>query len=248
VSRKSREAHLLESKEVPGWNSGRPGGWTAGSRGRAKLPGLAKSPFSTSEKPNSYQDVTHYNNFYEFGTQKDQPAGMAKDLKTSPWTVSVEGEVAKPRKFSMDEILRWRRSRSGSTGTVAWRRGLSWCPGRAIPSAPCSSWLSQPRKRNTWPSRATTSPGRCCRRAGGHRVPVRRGLRLDEAMHPLALLCVGMYGEELPPQDGAPVRLVVPWKYGFKSIKSIVKIRLVAAQPPTPGTSPTRASTASIRT
>jgi sulfoxide reductase catalytic subunit YedY len=202
----------------------------------AKLPNLVKSPFSTTEQPNSYSDVTHYNNFYEFGTSKQQPAQNAANFKTSPWSVSVEGEVAKPRKFSMDEIMklapleeRIYRHRC----VEAWSIVVPWA-GYSL-SALLKLVEPTPKARyvafeSYWDlhQMPLARPD-----LAGIALPYVEGLRLDEAMHPLALLGVGMYGEALPPQDGAPVRLVVPWKYGFKSIKSIVKIKLVASQPPT---------------
>ncbi|MGA2772529.1 MAG: protein-methionine-sulfoxide reductase catalytic subunit MsrP [Bryobacteraceae bacterium] len=202
----------------------------------AKLPNLLKSPFSTTEKPNSYNDVTHYNNFYEFGTGKQQPAQNATNFKTSPWTVSIEGDVAKPRKFSIDEIMklapleeRIYRHRC----VEAWSIVVPWT-GYSL-SALLKQVEPGPQARyvafeSYWDLRQMPLARP---ELAGIAFPYVEGLRLDEAMHPLALLSVGMYGEALPPQDGAPVRLVVPWKYGFKSIKSIVKIKLVANQPPT---------------
>jgi len=198
-----------------------------------KLPQLAQSPFSTTEKPNPYNDVTHYNNYYEFGTDKNQPANAAKNFKTSPWTVSVEGEAAKPRKFSMDDILklapleeRIYRHRC----VEAWSIVVPWA-GYSL-----SALLKQvePTSKAKFVAfQSYYNPAEMpLARYSGLDLPYVEGLRLDEAMHPLALLCVGMYGETLPPQDGAPVRLVLPWKYGFKSIKSIVKIRLQEKQPP----------------
>ena len=202
----------------------------------AKLPNLLKSPFSTTEKPNSYNDVTHYNNFYEFGTGKQQPAQNATNFKASPWTVSIEGDVAKPRKFSIDEIMklapleeRIYRHRC----VEAWSIVVPWT-GYSL-SALLKQVEPGPQARyvafeSYWDLRQMPLARP---ELAGIAFPYVEGLRLDEAMHPLALLSVGMYGEALPPQDGAPVRLVVPWKYGFKSIKSIVKIKLVANQPPT---------------
>jgi len=198
-----------------------------------KLPDLAKSPFSTSEKENSYNDVTHYNNYYEFGTRKDEPAEYAKNFKTSPWTVSVEGEVAKPRKYSMDDILhvapleeRIYRHRC----VEAWSIVVPWA-GYSL-----SALLKQVEPTSKAQFVAFQSYydlGQMPRaRYSGLELPYVEGLRLDEAMHPLTMLTVGMYGETLPPQDGAPIRLTVPWKYGFKSAKSLVKIRLVDKQPP----------------
>jgi sulfoxide reductase catalytic subunit YedY len=200
----------------------------------AKLPGLAKSPFSTTETPNSFEDVTHYNNFYEFGTQKEQPATLAKNFKTSPWTVSVEGEVAKPAKYSVEDLLklapleeRIYRHRC----VEAWSIVVPW----AGYSLSAVLKAAQPTPKAKFVAFVSDyEPGKMLSSGqAGIEFPYVEGLRLDEAMHPLTLLCVGMYGETLPPQDGAPVRIVVPWKYGFKSAKSIVKIRLVSGQPPT---------------
>jgi len=194
-----------------------------------------KSPLSTTgEKVNSFDDVTHYNNYYEFGTGKDEPVERAKNFRTSPWTVSVEGEVAKPRKFSIDEVMklapleeRIYRHRC----VEAWSIVVPWI-GYSL-----STLLKQvePNPKAKFVAFETLyDPNQMLSpREAGIPLPYVEGLRLDEAMHPLALLCVGMYGESLPPQDGAPIRLVLPWKYGFKSIKSIVKIKFVEKQPPT---------------
>lgn len=199
-----------------------------------KLPDIGKSPFSTSEKPNSRQDVTHYNNFYEFGTGKEQPAELAKNFKTSPWALSVEGLVGKPHKYSLDEILkaapleeRIYRMRC----VEAWSVVVPWV-GYSL-SALLKA--AEPGPKAQYVAFESLYDPRQMPAAGyaGIPFPYVEGLRLDEAMHPLALVTVGMYGEALPPQDGAPVRLIVPWKYGFKGIKSIVKIRLVEKQPPT---------------
>jgi len=198
-----------------------------------KLPDLAKSPFSTSEKENTYNDVTHYNNYYEFGTGKDQPADYAKNFKTTPWTVSVEGEVAKPRKYSLDDLMhvapleeRIYRHRC----VEAWSIVVPWA-GYSL-----SALLKQVEptpKAKFVAFQSFYDLGQMPQaRYAGIELPYVEGLRLDEAMHPLTMLTLGMYGETLPPQDGAPVRLTVPWKYGFKSAKSLVKIRLVEKQPP----------------
>jgi sulfoxide reductase catalytic subunit YedY len=206
------------------------------ARAAMKLAPLVKSSLSTSEQPTSPDIVTHYNNYYEFGTQKDQPAKNATRFKTDGWTVSVEGEVGKPRKFSMDDILklapleeRIYRHRC----VEAWSIVVPWV-GYSL-----SALLKQVEPKPNAKFVAFESYWDLAQmplakpQLAGIQFPYVEGLRLDEAMHPLALLCVGMYGETLPPQDGAPVRLVVPWKYGFKSIKSIVKIKLVTSQPPT---------------
>jgi len=202
-----------------------------------KLPNLVKSPLSTDEKQNTYEQVSHYNNFYEFGTRKDQPAEYAKNFKTGPeWMVSVEGYVDKPRKFSMEQLLklapieeRIYRHRC----VEAWSIVVPWA-GYSLSTLLKAVGPTSKAKfvafESYWDLRQMplATPDRA-----GIQFPYVEGLRLDEAMHPLALLCVGMYGETLPPQDGAPVRLVVPWKYGFKSIKSLVKIKLVGSEPPT---------------
>jgi methionine sulfoxide reductase catalytic subunit len=199
-----------------------------------KLTGLAKSPFSTTEKQNSYEDVTHYNNFYEFGTDKSDPAKNSQRFQTSPWTVSVEGEVKKPRKFSMDEILkiapleeRIYRHRC----VEAWSIVVPWI-GFSFSNLVN---LVEPTPKAKFVAFESYFDSRQMPQAryAGIDFPYVEGLRMDEAMNPLALLCVGMYGETLPPQDGAPVRITLPWKYGFKSAKSLVKIKFQEKMPPT---------------
>jgi sulfoxide reductase catalytic subunit YedY len=199
-----------------------------------KLTGLAKSPFSTTEKQNTFEDVTHYNNFYEFGTDKGDPAKNSKNLNTSSWSVSVEGEVKKPRKFTMDEILkiapleeRIYRHRC----VEAWSIVVPWI-GFSFSNLVN---LVEPAPKAKFVAFESYFDPRQMPQAkyAGIDFPYVEGLRLDEAMHPLALLCVGMYGETLANQDGAPVRMTLPWKYGFKSIKSLVKIRFQEKQPPT---------------
>ena len=208
------------------------------SRGLAgtKLPNLAKSPLSTEEKQNTFEQVAHYNNYYEFGTSKDQPAKYSTNFKTEPWTVSVEGQVEKPRKFSMDEILKLapleeriyrHRCVERWSIVVPW---IGYSLSTLLKAVEPTSKAKYVAFETYWDLKQMpmATPEKA-----GLQFPYVEGLRLDEAMHPLALLCVGMFGETLPPQDGAPVRLVVPWKYGFKSIKSIVKIKLVGSEPPT---------------
>jgi methionine sulfoxide reductase catalytic subunit len=198
-----------------------------------KLSGIVKGPYGTDEKQTPYNDVTHYNNFYEFGTDKSDPAKNAQNFQTSPWTVSVEGEVKKPRKFSMDEILklapleeRIYRHRC----VEAWSIVVPWI---GIPLSTFAK-LSEPTPKAQWVAFESYFDRKQMPEASysGLDYPYVEGLRLDEAMNPLTLVSVGMYGETLPPQDGAPIRITVPWKYGFKSIKSIVKIRFQSAQPP----------------
>ncbi len=199
----------------------------------AKLAAV-KGPFSTDEKPTPFSDVVSYNNFYEFGTAKDQPSKNAGKLKTSPWSVSVEGEVGKPQKFDLDAIMKMAplEERIYRHRCVeAWSIVVPWIGFplnvllKAVEPTPKAKFVAF---QSLYDSKVMLSD-----RFAGIEFPYVEGLRLDEAMHPLALLCFGMYGEVLPNQDGAPIRLVVPWKYGFKSIKSIVKIKLVAKEPPT---------------
>jgi len=193
-----------------------------------------KSNYIVNEKITPEDDVTHYNNFYEFGTDKADPAKNAQNFRTSPWTVSIEGDVKTPRKFSLDEILRLAplEERIYRHRCVErWSIVVPWIGYslstilkivEPLPEAKYVAFQSfyDPKQM---PHSAYT----------GLDYPYVEGLRLDEAMHPLALLGVGMYGETLPNQDGAPVRMVIPWKYGYKSIKSIVKIRLQSTEPPT---------------
>jgi sulfoxide reductase catalytic subunit YedY len=204
------------------------------SGGGRKLGPLKKSPFSTTEKLISYEDITHYNNYYEFGTSKEQPATLARKLKTSPWTVSIEGEVAKPRTLDIDALLKLApleeriyrlRCVEGWSIVVPWvGYSLSTLLKRVEPTSKAKYVAFQ----TLYDPSYMWSPARA-----GIDLPYVEGLRMDEAMHPLTLLGLGLYGEVLPNQNGAPVRIVVPWKYGFKSIKSIVKIKFQESQPPT---------------
>ena len=199
-----------------------------------KLSGVAKGPFSTSEPQTPYEDVTHYNNYYEFGVAKDAPARNAGSLRTSPWSVPVEGEVQKRQKFDIAALMklapleeRIYRHRC----VEGWSIVVPWI------GFPLNALIKQvgPTSKAKYVAFQTLyDPQQMPQgRWAGIDFPYVEGLRLDEAMHPLTILCFGMYGETLPNQDGAPVRLVVPWKYGFKSIKSIVKINFVEKQPPT---------------
>lgn len=198
-----------------------------------KLPNLVKSPLSTNETQNSYNDVTHYNNYYEFGTRKEEPAEYAKDFHPSEWIVSVEGECAKPQKFSLEKLMslapleeRIYRHRC----VEAWSIVVPWA-GYSL-NALLKEVQPTPKAKFV-AFQSFYDLGKMPRaRYAGIELPYVEGLRLDEAMHPLTMLTFGMYGETLPPQDGAPVRLTVPWKYGFKSAKALVKIRLVDKQPP----------------
>jgi sulfoxide reductase catalytic subunit YedY len=199
-----------------------------------KLQGVSGSPYNTTEKITPEQVVTTYNNYYEFGTEKEQPSKNAQKFVTSPWSVSVEGEVAKPRKFTMDEILklapleeRIYRHRC----VEAWSIVVPWI-GYSFSTI---AKLVEPNSNARYVAFESYFDRKQMPLWGlaGIGLPYVEGLRIDEAMHPLTLLCMGMYGETLPNQDGAPVRMVIPWKYGFKSIKSLVKIKFVKDQPPT---------------
>ncbi len=200
----------------------------------AKLGNLRKSPLSTTEETTSYKNVTTYNNFYEFGTDKSDPAENAHTLKTRPWTVAVEGEIRKPKVYDIDELLRLSalEERIYRMRCVeGWSMVIPWV------GFPISELIKrvEPTGKAKYVEFVTLAdpeqmPG------VRYRVlewPYVEGLRLDEAMHPLTILCVGLYGEVLPNQNGAPIRIVIPWKYGFKSGKSIVKIRFVERQPKT---------------
>jgi sulfoxide reductase catalytic subunit YedY len=198
-----------------------------------KLQVTKKSPFSTTEPPTELKYITGYNNFYEFGTDKGDPAENAHRLRTSPWTMKVEGECAKPKTFDQDSIYkiapleeRIYRHRC----VERWSMVMPWI------GFPLNALLKQvePTSKAKYVAFETfyDSKNMLSTFQTGIAFPYVEGLRMDEAMHPLALLVVGLYGEILPKQDGAPIRLAVPWKYGYKSIKSIVKIRLVENQPP----------------
>jgi len=197
-----------------------------------KIDGIKKSPLSTTETVTPYKDVTNYNNYYEFSTEKDEPAKLAQKFRTRPWKVKIEGLVDKKQELDIETIIKMappeeriyrHRCVEGWSIVVPWV-GFS---------------LSELIKRVNPTSKAkfvefttlldkTQMPGQ---QRSVLEWPYVEGLRMDEAMHPLTLLCFGMYGEDLPNQDGAPLRIVVPWKYGFKSAKAIVKIRFTEKQP-----------------
>jgi sulfoxide reductase catalytic subunit YedY len=199
-----------------------------------KLTGLAKSPFSTTEKQNTFEDVTHYNNFYEFGTDKGDPAKNSKNFQTSPWTVSVEGEVNKPRKFSIEEILKLAPLEERIYRHRCVERWSIVVPWIGFSFSALAKLVEPTPKAQFVAFESYYDPRQMPQgKYAGIDFPYVEGLRMDEAMHPLALLCVGMYGETLPNQDGAPVRMVLPWKYGFKSVKSLVKIKFQQKMPPT---------------
>lgn len=195
-----------------------------------------KSPLSTlagKDKANSLKEIAGYNNFYEFGTDKADPAANAGGLKTRPWNVLVDGEVAKPRSFGIEQLLKMPlEERIYRLRCVeGWSMVIPWV------GFPLASLLKQmnPTSRAKYVAfetlqRPAEMPGQ---RGRVLDWPYREGLRIDEAMHPLTILAVGLYNDVLPNQNGAPIRLVVPWKYGFKSIKSIVRIHLQETMPAT---------------
>ena len=191
--------------------------------------------FTTDETPTPFEDATTYNNFYEFGTDKGDPSENAGSLVTKPWSVAIEGEVAKPGSVPLEQLLAGTPDGRARL-PAALRRGLVDGDSLARRAAAdrCSRASSRRRGRSTSRSARCSIPAQM---PGQRRSvldwPYREGLRIDEAMHPLALLATGMYGRDLPDQNGAPLRLVVPWKYGFKGIKSIVSIRLQETQPET---------------
>lgn len=206
---------------------------TRASAAAAKLAAI-KGPFSTDEKPTPFADVSTYNNFYEFGTGKDDPSKSAGRLKTSPWSIAVEGAVAKPQVFDLDAVMKMAplEERIYRHRCVeAWSIVVPWI---GFPLNVLIKAVEPTAKAKFVAFQSLYDPKQMpAARYAGIAFPYVEGLRIDEAMHPLALLCFGMYGQVLPNQDGAPVRLVVPWKYGFKSIKSIVKIKFVEKEPPT---------------
>jgi len=200
----------------------------------AKLPDVTKSQFSTSEKPTSFQDITNYNNYYEFSTDKYEPNGLSKNFRTRPWTVQIAGLVSKPFTLDIDSVMKLatleeriyrHRCVEGWSMVIPWVGfPLSALINRAAPLSKAkyvafetiyapNQMPNQKRQVLLW--------------------PYVEGLRMDEAMHPLTILAVGLYGEVLPNVDGAPLRTVIPWKYGFKGTKAIVKISFTESEPPT---------------
>ncbi len=234
-NRRQAVQHLLlgaGALTAPSWATGQ-------TQAPGKLPPLAHKPSQVPgaqalDKPSAYQDATGYNNFYEFGTDKSDPAANAHTLKTTPWTVDIEGLVKKPGRWALEDLMalsameeRIYRLRcvEGWSMVIPWV-GFSLAELiRKVEPLGSAKFvelvsLADPKTMPFVGSRVL-------------QWPYTEGLRLDEAMHPLTLLAFGMYGEVLPKQNGAPLRLVVPWKYGFKSAKSIVKIRFTEKQPAT---------------
>ncbi|MGO4571193.1 protein-methionine-sulfoxide reductase catalytic subunit MsrP [Microvirga sp. 2TAF3] len=231
----SREAYLNRRQLMAG---------AAGLALAASLPGTSqaaslatvKSSFSTDEKQTSLQDVTNYNNYYEFGVDKTAPAAHAHMLKTSPWTVKVDGLVGKPAEFALEDLI----SSSALEERIyrmrcveGWSMVIPW------DGFPLADLIKRVEPLGSAKYVAFETAYRPEEMPGLQSMfpvlewPYVEGLRLDEAMHPLTILAVGLYGDKLPNQNGAPIRLVVPWKYGFKGIKSISRISFVEKQPVT---------------
>jgi sulfoxide reductase catalytic subunit YedY len=178
--------------------------------------------------------VTGYNNYYEFGTGKDEPVKLAKDYKTSPWTVSLEGEVAKPKMLDLEAVMKLAPLEERIYRHRCVERWSIVVPWIGFSLSALLKQVEPNAKAKYVAFQSYYDPKQMpLGRSAGIQLPYVEGLRIDEAMHPLAMLVVGLYGEVLPNQNGAPLRLAVPWKYGFKSIKSIVKIKLVEKEPPT---------------
>lgn len=192
----------------------------------------AASPFSTDEAPNTFEEITTYNNFYEFGTAKEDPARNADGLTTDPWSIVIDGLVDRPGTYDLADVMKDQplEERIYRFRCVeAWSMVIPWI-GFELAGLLNRVGVQPGAKYVAFETlvRPEEMPGQ---QSPILDWPYREGLRLDEAMHPLTILATGLYGEAMPNQNGAPIRLVVPWKYGFKSIKSIVKISLVAEQP-----------------
>jgi sulfoxide reductase catalytic subunit YedY len=209
-----------------------PGAGRAGEPAGATLPVARHVEKAGGEKQTSWDAITGYNNFYELGTEKDDPARNAGTLRPRPWSVAIEGEVKRPRTLSLDELLAWfpLEERIYRMRCVeAWSMVIPWV---GFPLGDLVRRLEPTSRAKYVAFQTLLDPAQLP--GEKRRVldwPYVEGLRIDEATHPLALLAVGLYGRVLPNQNGAPIRLVVPWKYGFKGIKSIVKIRLQEQQP-----------------
>jgi len=206
----------------------------------ALLPSLSlqskPGPFDTTERATPYRDATTYNNYYEFGTGRDDASKNAVNFRSKPWTVSVEGLVKKPATYDLDELIRGLALEDRIYRMRCVERWSMVIPWRGFPLAALIKRL-EPSPSARYVEFKTIlardqMPGQRSRfLSGGLNWPYKEGLRLDEAMHPLTMIATGIYGKSLPNQNGAPLRLVVPWKYGFKGIKAIVAIRFVERQP-----------------
>lgn len=224
-------------------------GFAAGGTLQGQKLNAVKSPFSTSEKPTPFQDVTSYNNFYEFGTAKSDPAHNAKRFRSDPWAVSIEGAVAKPCALDLDMLLKiapleeriyCHRCVEGWSIVVPW---IGFPLNALIKLANPTSSAKYVAFQSLYDPKQMPHA-----RDAGIPFPYLEGLRMDEALHPLAILCFGLYGEVLPNQNGAPVRLVVPWKYGSKASNRLPRSASSKSNHPQLGASPSRACMASTRT
>jgi sulfoxide reductase catalytic subunit YedY len=200
----------------------------------APAAGADANPFRTDEEPTAFEDATRYNNFYEFGTDKSDPRRHAGSLRTRPWSVAITGEVGRPGTIDLDDLLRPHAAEERVYRlrcVEAWSMVIPWL---GIPLGEIIKRFEPTSGARYVAFKTLLDPEQMPgQRSRALDWPYVEGLRIDEAMHPLTILATGMYGRELPNQNGAPLRLVVPWKYGFKSIKSIVEIRLTRAEPPT---------------
>jgi sulfoxide reductase catalytic subunit YedY len=202
--------------------------------GAERLTYQSNSPYSTREKQNSFEDITHYNNYYEFGTGKGDPAANSQRFKPQPWSVTVDGAAELTGRFTLEDILkphvleeRIYRMRC----VEAWSMVIPWI---GVPLGEVLKRFKPTSQAKYVAFKTVYRPQEMSgQRWGALQWPYVEGLRIDEAMHPLALLAVGLYGQALPIQNGAPLRLVTPWKYGFKGIKAIVQITFTERQPPT---------------
>jgi methionine sulfoxide reductase catalytic subunit len=199
-----------------------------------KIPNVVKSNYSTNEKQNSYKDITNYNNYYEFSTDKYEPAGLSKNFRTRPWTVKIDGDVQKPKTLDIDALLKLapQEERIYRHRCVeGWSMVMPWV-GYSL-----SNILKQVEPLGKAKFVEFTSADDPSQMPGVRQQvldwPYKEGLRLDEAMHPLTIMVFGLYGEILPNVDGAPLRIHVPWKYGFKSAKAIVRIHFTSRMPST---------------
>ena len=209
-------------------------GVTALAQAGTKLTGVTKSPLSTTEQVTAYEVITGYNNYYEFGTGKGDPSRNAQKFVTSPWTLSIEGNVAKPKTLDLDGIMKIAPLEERIYRHRCVERWSIVVPWIGFSLSALLKQVEPNSKAKFVAFQSYYDPKQMPEgRYAGIQLPYVEGLRIDEAMHPLAMLVVGLYGEVLPNQNGAPLRLAVPWKYGFKSIKSIVKIKLVEKEPPT---------------
>jgi sulfoxide reductase catalytic subunit YedY len=210
--------------------------WAGGdaAMGQSPLENVKPKVVSTDEKLNTFEQVTSYNNFYEFGTGKNDPQRYSGSLKTSPWTVKIEGLCNKPASYQIEDLIKPHQLEERiyrMRCVEAWSMVIPWV------GIPLSEVLkrAEPQGKATFVEFTTLlRPSQMPGQNGDALIwPYVEGLRMDEAMHPLTILAVGLYGKTLMNQNGAPIRLVVPWKYGFKGIKSIVRIRFVDKQPKT---------------